>query len=214
MYPSAVDATEPLKPVVLKCRAKGTPTPKINWYKDGLLIKGSPEESGFQVTLEGSLVLVGKRFHITREGSLIIFDPRMEDEGKYTCAAENKLGKISYDVSLYVETSECLFSFAIRSPPAREFRSILFEYIQSSSFRTYFQLPEIFILDIFHPLQSRNRASPSTHDLQLFRPQFCIFEFKAAFFRLGKTLSSNISGYLGARNKVEIHISLFTPLPP
>ena len=113
MYPSAVDATEPLKPVVLKCRAKGTPTPEINWYKDGLLIKGSPEESGFQVTLEGSLVLVGKRFHITREGSLIIFDPRMEDEGKYTCAAENKLGKISYDVSLYVETSECLFSFAI-----------------------------------------------------------------------------------------------------
>lgn len=108
VYPSAVDATEPLKPVVLKCRAKGTPTPEINWYKDGLLIKGSPEESGFQVTLEGSLVLVGKRFHITREGSLIIFDPRMEDEGKYTCAAENKLGKISYDVSLYVETnSKC-----------------------------------------------------------------------------------------------------------
>ena len=78
----------------------------------------------------------------------------MEDEGKYTCAAENKLGKISYDVSLYVETSECLFSFTIRSPLAREFRSILFEYIQSSSFRMYFQLSEIFILDIFHPLQS------------------------------------------------------------
>lgn len=108
VYPLAVDATEPLKPVVLKCQAKGTPTPEIKWYKESLLIVGSPEESRLQITMEGSLVFMGKRFHITKEGSLIILDPRVEDEGTYTCSAENDLGKISYDVSLYIETnSKC-----------------------------------------------------------------------------------------------------------
>ena len=79
---------------------------------------GTPEESRFHITMEGSLVFMGKRFHVTREGSLIIFDPRVEDEGKYTCAAENELGKVSYDVSLYVEMSECLFinTFVIQFP--------------------------------------------------------------------------------------------------
>jgi len=103
IYPSPVDAREPQKPVVFKCRAKGSPTPQIKWFKDGLLILGTPEESRFHITIEGALVFMGKRFHVTREGSLIIFDPRVEDEGTYKCTAENELGKVSYDVSLYVE---------------------------------------------------------------------------------------------------------------
>lgn len=106
IYPSPVDAREPQKPVVFKCRAKGSPTPQIKWFKDGLLILGTPEESRFHITIEGALVFMGKRFHVTREGSLIIFDPRVEDEGTYKCTAENELGKVSYDVSLYVEMSE------------------------------------------------------------------------------------------------------------
>lgn len=102
-YPSPVDAREPQRPVVFKCRAKGSPSPQIKWFKDGLLILGTPEESRFHITIEGALVFMGKRFHVTREGSLIIFDPRVEDEGTYKCMAENELGKVSYDVSLYVE---------------------------------------------------------------------------------------------------------------
>lgn len=51
-------------------------------------------------------MFMGKRYHITREGSLIIFEPRVEDEGTYKCEAENELGKVSYEVSLYVEMSE------------------------------------------------------------------------------------------------------------
>ena len=47
-----------------------------------------------------------KRYHITREGSLVIFEPRVEDEGTYKCEAANELGKVSYEVSLYVEMSE------------------------------------------------------------------------------------------------------------
>ena len=109
-YPSPVDAREPQRPVVFKCRAKGSPTPQIKWFKDGLLILGTPEESRFHITIEGALVFMGKRFHVTREGSLIIFDPRVEDEGTYQCMAENKLGKVFYDVSLYVEMSEFNFS--------------------------------------------------------------------------------------------------------
>ena len=105
-YPEPTDATEPQKPVVLKCQAKGNPAPAIKWYKDGLLIIGTPEESRFHITMEGSLVFMGKRYHITREGYLIIFEPRVEDEGTYKCEAENELGKVSYEVSLYVEMSE------------------------------------------------------------------------------------------------------------
>ena len=105
-YPEPADATEPQKPVVFKCRARGSPAPTINWFKDGLLILGTPEESRFHITMEGSLVFMGKRYHITREGSLIIFDPRVEDEGTYKCQAENAMGKISYEVSLYVEMSK------------------------------------------------------------------------------------------------------------
>jgi len=104
-YPEPTDATEPQKPVVLKCQAKGNPAPAIKWYKDGLLIIGTPEESRFHITMEGSLVFMGKRYHITREGYLIIFEPRVEDEGTYKCEAENELGKVSYEVSLYVEMS-------------------------------------------------------------------------------------------------------------
>ena len=107
-YPSPVEAREPQKPAVFKCRAKGSPTPEIKWYKDGLLILGTPEESRYHITIEGALVFMGKRYHVTREGSLVIFDPRVEDEGKFTCTAENELGKVSYDVSLYVEMSEFL----------------------------------------------------------------------------------------------------------
>lgn len=67
---------------------------------------GTPEESRFHITIEGSLVFMGKRFHITQEGSLVIFEPRVEDEGTYKCEAANELGKVSYEVSLYVEMSE------------------------------------------------------------------------------------------------------------
>ena len=102
-YPEPVDATVPQKPVVFKCQARGSPAPAIKWFKDDLLIVGTPEESRFHITMEGSLVFMGKRYHITREGSLVIFDPRVEDEGTYKCQAENALGQVSYGVSLYVE---------------------------------------------------------------------------------------------------------------
>ena len=36
----------------------------------------------------------------------MIFEPRVEDEGTYKCEAANELGKVSYEVSLYVEMSE------------------------------------------------------------------------------------------------------------
>ena len=36
----------------------------------------------------------------------MIFEPRVEDEGTYKCEAVNELGKVSYEVSLYVEMSE------------------------------------------------------------------------------------------------------------
>lgn len=105
-YPEPVDATVPQKPVVFKCQARGSPAPAIKWFKDDLLIVGTPEESRFHITMEGSLVFMGKRYHITREGSLVIFDPRVEDEGTYKCQAENALGQVSYGVSLYVEMDD------------------------------------------------------------------------------------------------------------
>jgi len=79
----------------------------MTWFKDNYEIRATAEESSqFHITTEVALVFLGKRHYITREGSLIILNPRKEDEGSYTCVAENSLGKESYRISLYVDMSK------------------------------------------------------------------------------------------------------------
>lgn len=102
-----VDAEEPVKPVIFKCNAKGIPKPKITWFKEELKIRVTSEDSSdYHISSDGALTFLGKRHHITEEGHLIILNPRRDDDGSYTCVAQNDVGKISHRTSLYVDMSK------------------------------------------------------------------------------------------------------------
>ena len=62
------------KELKLTCPVKGTPKPKIKWYKDGIELKSGP-----RITLKD-------------DGILIITKLEADEAGKYTCSAENKHG--------------------------------------------------------------------------------------------------------------------------
>ncbi|EFO97259.1 hypothetical protein CRE_16675 [Caenorhabditis remanei] len=72
--------------LALKCQAQGSPHPGISWLLDGLPIDGMP----------------GVR--IVNSSNLYIDNIKPSQEGRYTCRAENKLGRAEQDT--YVEISE------------------------------------------------------------------------------------------------------------
>ena len=61
----------------LPCKPFAEPYPTFAWLKDGAVIKHSKNES----------------YKIDADGSLIIVKVKDGDSGKYTCMAENYLGK-------------------------------------------------------------------------------------------------------------------------
>jgi hemicentin len=71
--------------ITLPCSAKGTPAPKIKWYKDGEIITGN--EAGMK---------------ISPDGSLQIENPRGTNAGRYKCVAENVAGSVSHYINLQV----------------------------------------------------------------------------------------------------------------
>ena len=69
----------------LTCPAKGTPNPRVKWFKDGRLITGN----------ELSLRLLP-------DGALLIEHAEARDSGQYTCIAENVAGNTSRTVDFEV----------------------------------------------------------------------------------------------------------------
>jgi len=69
----------------LTCPAKGTPNPRVKWFKDGRLITGN----------ELSLRLLP-------DGSLLIEHSEARDSGQYTCVAENVAGNTSHTIDFEV----------------------------------------------------------------------------------------------------------------
>ncbi|XP_023247283.1 roundabout homolog 1-like, partial [Copidosoma floridanum] len=74
----------------LPCRAVGTPTPKINWHKNG------------------QLVHLGSRITMASNGSLFIEDLQNGDSGMYTCIASSESGNTSWSAALSVSSSTTL----------------------------------------------------------------------------------------------------------
>lgn len=66
-------------PVTLMCKAEGSPTPKIEWFKDGHHLKIEP---GHQMFLPAGDLFFLKVVHSRRES----------DAGVYWCEARNELG--------------------------------------------------------------------------------------------------------------------------
>ena len=91
---------------ILKCRAAGNPHPKVTWFK------------------VNSTLPVG-RHAVESSGALILQDIRPEDEGQYTCKAENLLGTINASARL---TVQCKLHFILQD------------------FKTFFYLSQIHFL--------------------------------------------------------------------
>lgn len=72
--------------LILECRVRGEPMPKINWVKDS-----------FDVDIGEKIQQID---HDDGTCELIINNPKVSDSGKYVCQAENKLKRV--EIAHYV----------------------------------------------------------------------------------------------------------------
>ena len=72
----------------LKCTADGHPPPRVTWSK------------------VNSSLLVGRHV-VESSGALIVKNVKSEDDGVYSCRAENLLGSVSASAKLSVESEFC-----------------------------------------------------------------------------------------------------------
>ncbi|KAM9345165.1 myopalladin isoform 2-T2 [Symphorus nematophorus] len=82
--------------VVLECRVKGVPSPRVDWYREGKLIDDSPD---FRI--------LQKKPRSPAESeeicTLVIAEVFPEDSGMFTCTASNKYGTVSSAAALRVK---------------------------------------------------------------------------------------------------------------
>ncbi|XP_056147432.1 myopalladin [Lampris incognitus] len=82
--------------VVLECRVKGVPSPKVDWYREGTIIDDSPD---FRI--------LQKKPRSPAESeeicTLVIAEVFSEDSGLFTCTASNKYGTVSSIAALKVK---------------------------------------------------------------------------------------------------------------
>uniref|UniRef100_A0A8C7U987 Ig-like domain-containing protein n=1 Tax=Oncorhynchus mykiss TaxID=8022 RepID=A0A8C7U987_ONCMY len=74
--------------VVLECRVKGVPSPKVDWYREGTVMEDSPD---FRILQKKEIC------------TLVIAEVFPEDSGKFTCTASNKYGTVSSIAALRVK---------------------------------------------------------------------------------------------------------------
>ncbi|XP_039994869.1 myopalladin isoform X2 [Xiphias gladius] len=81
--------------VVLECRVKGVPSPRVDWYREGKIIEDSPD---FRI--------LQKKPRSPAESeeicTLVIAEVFPEDSGVFTCTASNKYGTVSSTAALRV----------------------------------------------------------------------------------------------------------------
>ncbi|KAK9964886.1 hypothetical protein ABG768_006018 [Culter alburnus] len=71
--------------VVLECRVKGSPSPKVDWYREGTIIEDSPDFRILQKSMSNFKEIC----------TLVIAEVFPEDSGTFTCTASNKYGTVS-----------------------------------------------------------------------------------------------------------------------
>ncbi|KAL2083631.1 hypothetical protein ACEWY4_021404 [Coilia grayii] len=119
--------------VVLECRVKGVPSPKVEWYREGTLIEDSPD---FRILQKKPRSMAESEEICT----LVIAEVFPEDSGTFTCTASNKYGTVSSIAALKV-----------KDPPASCLKSrpegVLVNHREPRSasrvgLRVHFKLPE------------------------------------------------------------------------
>ncbi|GLD56103.1 myopalladin-like isoform X2, partial [Lates japonicus] len=81
--------------VVLECRVKGTPSPRVDWYREGKTIEDSPD---FRILQKKPRTPAESEEICT----LVIAEVFPEDSGVFTCTASNKYGTVSSTAALRV----------------------------------------------------------------------------------------------------------------
>ncbi|XP_059421606.1 myopalladin isoform X1 [Carassius carassius] len=82
--------------IVLECRVKGIPSPKVDWYREGTLIEDSPD---FRILQKKPRSMAESEEICT----LVIAEVFPEDSGTFTCIASNKYGTVSSTAELRVK---------------------------------------------------------------------------------------------------------------
>uniref|UniRef100_A0A8C2BLN4 Myopalladin n=1 Tax=Cyprinus carpio TaxID=7962 RepID=A0A8C2BLN4_CYPCA len=82
--------------IVLECRVKGIPSPKVDWYREGTLIEDSPD---FRILQKKPRSMAESEEICT----LVIAEVFPEDSGTFTCIASNKYGTVSSTAVLRVK---------------------------------------------------------------------------------------------------------------
>ncbi|KAM3863002.1 myopalladin [Diretmus argenteus] len=82
--------------VVLECRVKGVPSPKVEWYREGTIIDDSPDFRILQKKPRSPAEL-------EEICTLVIAEVFPEDSGMFTCTASNKYGTVSSIAALRVK---------------------------------------------------------------------------------------------------------------
>uniref|UniRef100_A0A3B4A2H1 Ig-like domain-containing protein n=1 Tax=Periophthalmus magnuspinnatus TaxID=409849 RepID=A0A3B4A2H1_9GOBI len=77
--------------VVLECRVKGTPSPRVEWYQDSKLIQDSPEFRILQKSKQSDIC------------TLVIAEVFPEDSGTFKCTASNNYGSVSSTAELKIK---------------------------------------------------------------------------------------------------------------
>uniref|UniRef100_A0A9J8AVV0 Myopalladin n=1 Tax=Cyprinus carpio carpio TaxID=630221 RepID=A0A9J8AVV0_CYPCA len=84
--------------IVLECRVKGIPSPKVDWYREGTLIEDSPD---FRILQKKPRSMAESEEICT----LVIAEVFPEDSGTFTCIASNKYGTVSSTAVLRVKVT-------------------------------------------------------------------------------------------------------------
>ncbi|KAM9726570.1 myopalladin isoform 2-T2 [Menidia menidia] len=134
--------------VVLECRVKGVPSPRVDWYREGKIIEDSPD---FRI--------LQKKPRSPAESeeicTLVIAEVFPEDSGMFTCTASNKYGTVSSAAALKVKGS------GSNSSHVRPFSSLPAEPNQIQGFSPSANPhPEVSVTSSIKPHSSTIRLDP------------------------------------------------------
>ncbi|XP_027863493.1 myopalladin isoform X2 [Xiphophorus couchianus] len=107
--------------VVLECRVKGVPAPRVDWFRDGKLIEDSPD---FRILQKKPRSPAEPEEICT----LVIAEVFPEDSGMFTCTANNNYGTVSSSAALRVKAN------GNNSSHARPFGGLLTESRRDQGF--------------------------------------------------------------------------------
>ncbi|XP_024280171.1 myopalladin isoform X4 [Oncorhynchus tshawytscha] len=127
--------------VVLECRVKGVPSPKVDWYREGTIIEDSPD---FRILQKKPRSMAESEEICT----LVIAEVFPEDSGTFTCTASNKYGTVSSIAALRVKGNDNTNNNHVKTPHKST------------------QVPEPFSLDLTPPSLKPQAEVPVTNSIK------------------------------------------------